>query len=157
LPFLRLESPLFSEPNPFNPAGNLQVADVPAPFQVDLTVAGPGPHLPRELDGSVLVPAYTDLKRHDLGPELDNEALVQGGVPTEQFLTRKLWGMANEPPFLHNGRALTIHDAIVKHGGEAATTRDAYLALPAARQRLVVDFLKTLQVLPENSPLEVVE
>jgi len=157
VPFLRLDSPLFSEPNPFNPAGNLQVADVPAPLEVDLTVSGPGPHLPRELDGSVLVPAYTDLKRHDLGPELDNEALVQGGVPTEQFLTRKLWGMANEPPFLHSGRALTIHDAIVKHGGEAALTRDAYLALPAARQRLVVDFLKTLQVLPENSPLEVVE
>ena len=108
-------------------------------------------------DGSVLVPAFTDLKRHDMGAELYTEALVQAGVPTEQYLTRKLWGMANEPPFLHNGRALTIHDAIVKHGGEAQAARDAYLALDATRQRSVVDFLKTLQVLPENSPIEVVE
>ena len=157
VPALRLESPIFSEPNPFNPAGNLRVADVPAPFQVDLTVAGQGPHLPRESDGSVLVPAFTDLKRHDLGPEMDNEQVVQAGVPTELFLTRKLWGMANEPPFLHNGRALTSRDAIVRHGGEGAAARDAFLALTDAQQKSVVDFLKTLQVLPENSPLEVVE
>ncbi|MEQ1893026.1 MAG: di-heme oxidoredictase family protein, partial [Planctomycetota bacterium] len=157
VPALRLESPLFSEPNPFNPAGNLQVADVPAPLVVDLTAAGPGPHLARETDGSVLVPAFTDLKRHDMGAELDNEQLVQGGVATELFLTRKLWGMANEPPYLHNGRALTIHDAIVKHGGEGLASREAYQALTQTEQRSVVDFLKTLQVLPENSPLEVVE
>jgi CxxC motif-containing protein (DUF1111 family) len=63
--------------------------------------------------------------------------------------------MANEPPFLHNGRALTIDDAILKHGGEAQVARDAYVALSARQQKSVVDFLKTLQVLPENSPLEV--
>jgi len=157
VPALRLESPVFTEPGPYNPAGNLQVADVPAPFAVDLTVAGQGPHLPRQLDGSVLVPAFTDLKRHDMGSELDNEEVVHAGVPTEQYLTRKLWGMANEPPFLHNGRALTIHEAIVKHGGEGAAARDAYVALSDRQQKSVVDFLKTLQVLPENSPLEVVE
>jgi len=157
VPELVLDDPLFSEPNPFNPAGNLQVADVPAPYGFDLTVAGQGPHLPREANGSVRVPAFTDLKRHDLGPECDNEQLVQAGVPTELFITRKLWGMANEPPFLHNGRALTIHDAISRHGGEAQAQRDAYLALGTTDQHCVVDFLKTLQVLPENSPLEVVE
>jgi CxxC motif-containing protein (DUF1111 family) len=111
----------------------------------------------READGSVLVPAFTDLKRHDLGPECDNEQVVQGGVPTELFVTRKLWGMSNEPPFMHHGRCLTIGDAIRRHGGEAQAARDAYAALSDAEQRSVVDFLKTLQVLPENSPLVVVE
>jgi CxxC motif-containing protein (DUF1111 family) len=157
VPELVLDDPVFTEPNPFNPAGNLQPADVPAPFAVDLTIAGHGPHLPREANGSVRVPAFTDLKRHDLGLDLDNEAVVQAGVPTNLFLTRKLWGMANEPPFLHHGRALTIRDAIVMHGGEGAAARDAYLALGNAQQKSVVDFLKTLQVLPENSPLVVVE
>ena len=157
VPTLRLESPIFSEPNPFNPAGNLGVADVSAPFTFDLTTAGAGPHLAREEDGSVLVPAYTDLKRHDMGAELNNEALVQGGVPTNQFLTKKLWGFASEPPYLHNGRALTIDDAIQKHGGEALASRTAYLTLTEAERKSIVDFLKTLQTLPENSPIEVTE
>lgn len=155
VPALRLESPVFTEPNPFNPSGNLRVADVPQTFDVDLTVSGPGPHLSRETDGSVLVPAYTDLKRHNLGPECDNEKRIQAGVPTNQFITRKLWGSANEPPFLHNGRALTLDEAIRRHGGEAEAARDAYLALSASDRLSVVDFLKTLQVLPENSPLTV--
>jgi hypothetical protein len=157
VPELVLDSSLFSEPNPFNPAGNLRVADVPAPYTFDLTVHGPGPHLPKELDGTVRVPAYTDLKRHDMGPDLNNETLVQGGVPTNEFITKKLWGFASEPPFLHHGRALTIHDAIVLHGGEALAARQAYEALSETDRKCVVDFLKTLQVMPENGPLEMVE
>jgi CxxC motif-containing protein (DUF1111 family) len=157
VPTLRLDSAVFSEPNPFNPAGNLQVSGVPAPFSVDLTAAGPGPHLSKELDGSVLVPAYTDLKRHDMGVELDNEEIVQAGVPTNQFLTKKLWGFASEPPFLHHGRALTIDEAIQKHGGEAASSRAAYNALSGQDRDSVIDFLKTLQTVPEDSPLEIVK
>ncbi|MBL8840544.1 MAG: hypothetical protein JNL90_03325 [Planctomycetes bacterium] len=157
VPELTLDSPLFSEPNPFNPAGNLQVADVPAPYEVDLTAHGPGPRLPAETDGSVKVPAYTDLKRHDMGAELDNETLVQGGVPTSWFLTKKLWGFASEPPYMHHGRALTIADAILMHGGEAQPARDAYAALSATDAACLIDFLKTLQVMPENGPLESVE
>ncbi|MBL9077918.1 MAG: hypothetical protein JNL08_10470 [Planctomycetes bacterium] len=155
VPFLRLDDAVFTEPNAYNPPGNLQLAQVAAVVAVDLTTDGPGPHLRREADGSVRVPLFSDLKRHDLGPECDNEHLVQAGVPTSVFLTRKLWGMASEPPFLHHGRALTIDAAIRRHGGEAAAARDAYLALPDDDRRSVVDFLKTLQVVPENGPLVV--
>ncbi len=156
VPELVLESPVFSEPNPFNPAGNLSLADVPAPLEFDLTAHGEGPRLSRESNGTVIVQAYTDLKRHDMGPGL-SEAKVQAGVPTQEFLTKKLWGMANEPPYMHHGRALTIDEAIRMHGGEAQTARDAYVALPDRQRRSIVDFLKTLQVLPKGSPLEVVE
>ncbi|MCA9774046.1 MAG: thiol oxidoreductase [Myxococcales bacterium] len=148
---LRLESPVFTEPNPFNPPGNLRPEDVTATVSVDLTVEGPGPHLDRELDGSVLVPLFSDLKRHDMGEFLDNEQLVQAGIPTNEWLTRKLWGMANEPPYLHHGRALTIDAAIVAHGGEAQAARDAYVGLSEPGRREIVDFLKTLQVLPEGT------
>jgi len=156
-PTLTLDDPVFTEPGPFNPTSggngpNLQPGDVPAPFAVDLTAHGPGPRLTREANGSVVVPAFTDLKRHEMGPRCNNEKVVQGGVPTSQFITKKLWGFSSEPPFMHNGRALTIDAAIRMHGGEAQAAEDAYVALPANDQKSLIDFLKSLVVLPEGSP-----
>jgi len=98
----------------------------------------------------VLVPAFTDLKRHDMGPALDTEKLVQAGVPTSEWITRKLWGFASEPHFLHHGRATLISEAILAHGGEGQAARDAFAALPEKAQDEIVEFLKTLQVLPER-------
>ncbi len=118
---------------------------------MDLTRKGPSPRLKREADGSVLVPAFTDLKRHEMGDELNNELLKHEGVPTDQWLTRKLWGFANEPPFLHHGRATLISEAIMAHGGEAQKARDSFAALNSDDQAAIVEFLKTLQSLPEES------
>ncbi|MCI0651356.1 MAG: hypothetical protein L0Z55_05690 [Planctomycetes bacterium] len=150
---LRLNDPIFTEPNPFNPSGNLHPDNFKGDgiVAVDLTEKALEPRLPREEDGSVLVPAFTDLKRHDMGPVLDTEVLVQGGVPTKEWLTRKLWGIANEPPFLHHGRALLISEAIESHGGEAQPARNAYLSLNEADRANIVEFLKTLQILPEGT------
>lgn len=153
IPELRLNDPVFSEPNPFNPSGKLQVSEVEQPVIADLTAEGPLPRLKREPDGSVLVPAFTDLKRHDMGDMLNNEPLEQEGIPTEHWITRKLWGFANEPPFLHHGRATLISEAIMAHGGEAQDARDAFAALSDDDQAAVVEFLKTLQSLPEESML----
>ncbi|MEQ8768628.1 MAG: di-heme oxidoredictase family protein [Planctomycetota bacterium] len=153
---LRLESPIFSEPNPYNPAGNFGPGDVAQPFTFDLTTQGKLPRLKKEADGSVLVPAFTDLKRHDMGEALDTEKKIQAGIPTNQWLTRKLWGFANEPPFLHHGRATLISEAILLHGGESQASRDAFANLPPADQAAIIEFLKTLQVLPEGtSDLEI--
>ena len=139
---MRLEDPVFTEPNPFNPPGKLQLSDVSNPFAFDLTLEGPAPHLKREPDGSVLVPVFTDLKRHDMGEKLDSDLIVQNGVPTGEWLTRKLWGIASEPPFLHHGRATLLSEAILMHGGEAQESRDAYGALAPEDQAAVVEFLK---------------
>ena len=151
VPELRVNNPIFSEPSPFNPRGKLQPSDVNNPFKVDLTMAGPGPHLKREPDGSVLVPVFTDLKRHKMGSLLNNETLVQDGVPTDEWLTRKLWGFASEPPFLHHGRATLISEAILAHGGEAQISRDRFNALTDKQKDSVVEFLKTLQILPAEA------
>ena len=156
VPELRLVTPIFTEPNPFNPPGKLQATDVSNPFAVDLTSEGSLPRLREQSDGSVMVPAFTDLKRHDMGPQLNNDELEQDGVPTNVWLTRKLWGFANEPPYLHHGRASLISEAILVHGGEAQGARDAFAALPADDQAAVVEFLKTLQVLPEESTSPVI-
>ena len=154
-PELVLNNPVFTEPNPFNPAGNLRPQDVTNLVSVDLTSEGPGPHLAKEADGTVKVNAYTDLKRHDMGAALA-EPLVQAGVPGNLFITRKLWGSGNEPPFMHHGRATTIHEAIVMHGGEAATAQASYLGLTADQQASIQEFIKSLQVLPEDAPSNVI-
>jgi len=152
IPELTLQDSVFVEPGPYNPAGNLQPGAGVGSVSVDLLTAGPGPFLDQEPDGTVLVPAYTDLKRHEMGAQLNNEKLVQGGVPTSVFITKKLWGMAKEPPFMHHGRATTIREAILMHGGEAQVARDAFAALPADSQSRVLTFLGTLQTRPPGDP-----
>jgi hypothetical protein len=151
-PALVLNNPVYSEPNPFNPPGTLRPSDVSRPFTFDLTRDGPGPRLERTPDGRAIVRAFTDLKRHRMGTVLNNERLIQEGVPTDAFITRELWGFASEPSFLHHGRATTVTEAILAHGGEAQAARDAFAALNKSDRDGVVTFLRSLQILPENAP-----
>lgn len=111
---------------------------------------------------------FSDLRRHDMGPELSDpvptdkaagphqgdRAPVGPQIPASYFLTRPLWGLADSGPYLHDGRAITLHDAIIAHGGEAKAARDAYVALPAEQQRALQVFLLSLarQPLPEVTP-----
>lgn len=150
VPELPLANPVFSEPNPFNPSGKLQVAEVDSPYRVDLASVGGMSGLRRNEDGHVMVPVFTDLKRHKMGDVLNNETLEEEGVPTDEWLTRKLWGFASEPPFLHHGRATLMSEAILAHGGEALESRVAFAALATEDQAAVIEFLKTLQVPPEE-------
>jgi hypothetical protein len=148
----------YTEPNPFNPPGNLRPGDAPA-FTVDLTSDKlPQPRLVPDRNGVVHVPAYTDLKLHDIcsGPEDGNgEALdmqqVAGSAEffagNRKFITRKLWGTANEPPFFHHGRFATFREAVLAHAGEALASRKSFEALPMVEQNAVIEFLKSLRVL----------
>jgi len=166
LPELVLESRIYSEPNPFNPAGNLHPDDVSAPFEFDLTRRG----IERAKHGRAIVRAFTDLKRHDLNDEdLDhfaNEQLAQGSLvgfadpadftiapqprPTREFLTRKLWDVGNSDPYGHRGDLTTLTEAIHFHGGASRASRDAFFDLPQSGRDDIVEFLKTLQVLPSR-------
>jgi len=159
---------IFSEPNPFNPAGNLRLTDGVPPVTVDLTRDDlPGPRL-RPAGHVVYVPAYTDLKLHDItsGPGDPNiEALDMNqpaGSPgffagNSKFLTRKLWGFANEPPYFHHGMYTTIRQAVLAHAGEAQSARARYEELSSYEQDCVVEFLKTLQVLRPGTQALVVD
>ena len=86
-----------------------------------------------------------------MGDFLNNEVLEEEGVPTDEWLTRKLWGFASEPPFLHHGRATLISEAILSHGGEADASRASFAALSADDQAAVIEFLETLQHPPEDA------
>jgi hypothetical protein len=154
IPAMILDNPIYSEPNPYNPPGNLRPGDVSRPFTFDLTRDGPGPHLERTRDGRAIVRAYTDLKRHkiadDEDPFFNNERLIQGGVPTDTFITRKLWDVGNSEPYGHRGDLTTIGEAIMHHAGEARPERNRFMALSPQDQTAIVDFLKTLQVVPSR-------
>lgn len=157
----------YSEPNPFNPAGNLRVADAAA-VTVDLGARHlPEPRL-QPVNGVVWVPAFTDLKLHDItsGPSDPNREPLDMNAPAgtaafmagnSRFLTRKLWGVANQGPYFHHGQFTTMREAILAHAGEAAAQRAAFEALTAHEQDCVIEFLKTLQVLRPGTRALVVD
>lgn len=150
---------IFTEPNPYNPAGNLRVSEAPT-LAVDLTANElPSPRLKPDDSGVVYVEAYTDLKLHDIcgGPDDPNIEPLDMNQPVgspgffagnRRFLTKKLWGAANEPPFFHHGQFTTMRQAVLAHSGEALNSRQAFQALPKYDQDSVIEFLKSLQVLP---------
>lgn len=93
-------------------------------------------------EGGILVPLFSDLKRHDMGPELAETA----GVPLDPyFITAKLWGVAGSAPYLHDGRAMTLREAIEMHGGEAAPAAAAFAATTPQDQENLLIFLRTLR------------
>jgi hypothetical protein len=116
----------------------------PIPHNLDVTPGDDG-----RIPGGIPIYPFTDLKRHDMGPELADarpEVLPDGSgeVPGSVWLTRSLWGVADTAPYLHDGRAPTLHDAIRLHGGEAQDSRDAYMALPEEDRRALRVFLASL-------------
>jgi CxxC motif-containing protein (DUF1111 family) len=151
---------IFSEPNPYNPPGNLQLDEAPD-LRIDLTSDKlPGPRLKPDSHGVVWVPAFTDLKLHDIcgGPGDPNVEPLNMQAPNgsaaffegnARFLTRKLWGVANVPPFFHHGMFTTMREAVLAHSGEALTERKAFQALAPGAQDSIIEFLKSLQVLPQ--------
>jgi hypothetical protein len=58
---------------------------------------------------------------------------------------------------MHHGKFTTAREAVEAHNGEALRQRQAYDALPADLQNDVIEFLKSLQVLPPNSKSLVVD
>lgn len=159
-PALILNSSVFSEPNPYNPSGNLRVQDVVRPYTFDLTKDIPMPRL-ESWGGGAIVRAYTDLKRHVICDATDpffcNERLIQNGVPVNQFITRKLWDVGNTAPYGHRGDLTTITEAILHHAGEGRLARERYAALSDEQKAEVVEFLKQLQILPNGSPRRMFE
>ena len=102
----------------------------------------PPTKFPPSPGGGIRVNMYSDLKRHDMGPAL---AESTGGALDAQFVTARLWGIADSAPYLHDGRALTLTDAILQHGGEAQQQRVNFSNLPGGLKRRVLSFLRSLR------------
>ena len=91
---------------------------------------------------------FTDFKRHDLGAAF-HERNYDGSVHTE-FMTAPLWGVGTKAPYGHDGRSITLEDVILRHGGEAASSKATFVALDADSQRKIIEFLGTLVLFPPD-------
>jgi CxxC motif-containing protein (DUF1111 family) len=99
--------------------------------------------LKTDAQGRALVELYGDLRRHRMGSGLA-EGIDEVGTGPQTFLTENLWGVGSTAPYMHDGRATTLTEAILEHGGEATATRDAFVGLPTEHQKDLIAFLDNL-------------
>jgi len=90
-----------------------------------------------------LIHPYTDLLLHDLGPDLADR-IVMAQASGSEFRTQPLWGLCQHAPFLHDGRADTVSEAILAHGGEAQGSRQRYENLTPSEKDALRRFLESL-------------
>jgi len=85
---------------------------------------------------------FSDLLLHDMGSLGDG--IGQGTANGHEMKTAPLWGLRASGPYLHDGRAATVDDAIRGHEGEAKNSRDRYLQLSRDQQNLLAQFLSSI-------------
>jgi CxxC motif-containing protein (DUF1111 family) len=105
-------------------------------------------HPMAELRNQTIHP-YTDLLLHDMGEGLADNMGDRTATGAE-WRTAQLWGLgliAGGSPFeayLHDGRARSVPEAILWHGGQAYDKKEAFRNMPAADRAALVKFLKSL-------------
>jgi len=117
-----------------------------ASCHVPAFIAGPSP-IPSIAGRTVTL--YSDLLLHDMGAGLaDNRP--DGQANGREWRTAPLWGLRVMRDFLngdafllHDGRAASIEEAILLHGGEAETARTMFEALVAADRAALLDFVES--------------
>ncbi|MDH5675629.1 MAG: c-type cytochrome [Myxococcales bacterium] len=102
-----------------------------------------GCHVPTLRGPRGLIPAYSDLLLHDMGDELA-DGIPMGDATGREFRTQPLWGARAAGPYLHDGRADTLEQAIELHGGEAEASRDAFVALDDNDRRALLAMIEAL-------------
>ena len=100
-----------------------------------------GPNVIGALDRKP-VNLYSDLLLHDMGPLADG--IAQADASPHEMRTPPLWGLHASAPYLHDGRARTLDEAIRAHAGEAGPSRDHYLRLNPAQHNQLLEFLNSL-------------
>jgi CxxC motif-containing protein (DUF1111 family) len=97
---------------------------------------------------------YSDLLLHRMGQNLEgggsyNEARPEpepsASPQPDEWRTPPLWGVADSAPYLHDGRAATLEDAIKLHDGQGARAAQRFASLSKAERAQLVAFLSTLR------------
>jgi hypothetical protein len=116
-------------------------------YSIDL---GDGPpYFRKNPRGGLVIPLFSDLKRHDMGEGLRESFHAVDDETNREFITARLWGVADTAPYMHDGRAFTLSEAILMHGGDAQAARDEFAQLSDAERAEVLTFLGSLRT-PEN-------
>jgi CxxC motif-containing protein (DUF1111 family) len=92
---------------------------------------------------------YTDLLLHDMGPGLADNMDEEGATGSE-WRTPPLWnigltaGVSGGEGYLHDGRARTLEEAILWHGGEAEQAKENFRTMPASDRSALIKFIQSL-------------
>lgn len=93
---------------------------------------------------------YSDFLLHDMGSSLD-DGYTEGSAKTYEWRTPPLWGLGlsknsqgGQYFLMHDGRARSIEEAILLHGGESIQSRSSYEALTAEEKTKLIRFLESL-------------
>ncbi len=101
---------------------------------------------------------YSDLLLHRMGHDLESRGSSYGGSPpapserspgegplSDEWRTPPLWGVADSGPYMHDGRAVTLEDAIRMHGGQGKRAARRFKRSSPREQEQLISFLKTLR------------
>jgi len=93
---------------------------------------------------------FTDLLLHDMGEGLADK-MGEGNASGSEWRTAPLWGIGltsdvgeGTETYLHDGRARTLEEAILWHGGEAEASKEAFRTMSASDRSKLITFLKSL-------------
>ncbi|MCD4758413.1 MAG: thiol oxidoreductase [Arcobacteraceae bacterium] len=108
-------------------------------------------HIPSfNLANSYKVKPFTDMLLHDMGEGL-SDGRVEFKATEQEWRTAPLWGIGKhkltlkkEPELLHDGRAKTIEEAILWHGGEALKIKNDFMSLTKEQRNKVINYIKEL-------------
>ena len=112
-------------------------------------------HMPRL--GSV-EGIYSDLLLHDMGTDLADSGSYYGsiespsaeGAKSQEWRTPPLWGCRDSGPYLHDGRADTLEEAVAMHGGEGEKSAKLYFQLDMRERFQIQSFLNSLAAPPAD-------
>jgi CxxC motif-containing protein (DUF1111 family) len=135
-----------TNPNTLRGEQFFQTASCTSCHSPELTTS---PHHPMaELRNQTIRP-YTDLLLHDMGEGLADN-MGEHGASGAEWRTAPLWnigltkGVSGGEAYLHDGRARTLEEAILWHGGEAEASKEIFRKGSAADRAALIEFLKSL-------------
>jgi CxxC motif-containing protein (DUF1111 family) len=93
--------------------------------------------------GNKIIHPFSDFLLHNIGT---GDGIVQNGPPdsAQKMRTTPLWGVRTRTELLHDGRAVTLSDAIRQHRGEASGVTNSFARLSPAQQNQLITFLRSL-------------
>ena len=150
-------------PVAITPAADKDSAPIKAGESTFKSIGCAGCHIPKlgQVEG-----IYSDLLLHDMGPQLgdsdtytvfvgepsraggpavtDRPGAGTGPATVREWRTPPLWGLRDSAPYLHDGRAATIAQAITLHAGQGAISARRYAELATRRKQQIEAFLMSL-------------
>jgi len=108
-------------------------------------------HIPSyTLDSGITIKPFSDFLLHDMGIKLSDNR-IEGKAEKNEFKTKTLWGiglysktLGAEANYLHDGRAKSIEEAIIWHGGESNRAKDNFKNLAIEQREDLIFYIKEL-------------